>query len=191
VGSDRFDFVLDLGAELPMRTIGMLVGIPDAEQPAVRAHAQRALRNKPGEPLPIEKDKYFDGDLFADYVAWREKRPSDDLITELLNVEFEDVSGAVRRLTKEEISIFLAVIAGAGVETAGRLFGWIGDDAGRELAAAHVEPRRAGTSAASRTRTDSASTAPSASTSHSGTAFTSAWAQRWRASRDASRSMRC
>jgi cytochrome P450 len=31
VGSDRFDFVLDLGAELPMRTIGMLVGIPDAD----------------------------------------------------------------------------------------------------------------------------------------------------------------
>ena len=27
VGADRFDFVRDLGAELPMRAIGMLVGI--------------------------------------------------------------------------------------------------------------------------------------------------------------------
>ena len=40
VGADRFDFVVDLGAELPMRTIGMLLGIPDAEQPTVRDHAQ-------------------------------------------------------------------------------------------------------------------------------------------------------
>lgn len=137
VGSDRFDFVVDLGAELPMRTIGMLVGIPDAGQPAVRAHAQRNLRNKPGQPLPVDKDRYFDGDLFADYVAWRERNPSDDLITELLAVEFTDVSGAVRRLTKAEILVFLAVIAGAGVETTGRLFGWLG-----KVLAEHPEQRR-------------------------------------------------
>ena len=31
-----------------------------------------------------------------------------------------------RRLVKEEILIFLAVVAGAGVETTGRLFGWMG-----------------------------------------------------------------
>ena len=137
VGSDRFDFVVDLGAELPMRTIGMLVGIPDADQPTVRTQAQRNLRNKPGEPLPVSKDHYFDGSLFAEYVGWREKNPSDDLVTELLNVEFEDVSGAVRRLTTEEILIFLAVIAGAGVETTGRLFGWMGKVLGE-----HSDQRR-------------------------------------------------
>lgn len=126
VGSGHFDFVLDLGHELPMRTIGMLVGIPDADQPSVRANARRTLRNRPGEPLPVKKDHYFDGNLFADYVEWREKHPSDDLITELLLVEFEDVTGVRRRLTKGEILIFLAVIAGAGVETTGRLFGWMG-----------------------------------------------------------------
>ena len=137
VGSDRFDFVLDLGAEVPMRTIGMLVGIPDADLPSVRSHAQRNLRNKPGEPLPVKKDRYFDGDLFAEYVEWREKNPSDDLVTELLHVEFEDVSGTVRRLTKNEVLIFLAVIAGAGVETTGRLFGWMG-----KVLAEHPDQRR-------------------------------------------------
>ena len=126
VGSERFDFVRDLGAELPMRTIGMLVGIPDADQPAVRAQAHRVLRNKPGEPLPVKKDHYFDGDMFTDYLAWRQKNPSDDLITELLSVEFEDQTGATRRLRTDELLIFLAVIAGAGVETTGRLFGWMG-----------------------------------------------------------------
>ncbi len=93
---DRFDFVHDLGAEMPMRVIGMLVGIPDADQPSVRANAQRNLRNRPGEPLPVKKDRYFDGNHFAEYVEWRRKHPSDDLITELLSVEFEDVSGTVR-----------------------------------------------------------------------------------------------
>ncbi|MGO9510967.1 MAG: cytochrome P450 [Mycobacterium sp.] len=126
IGSDRFDFVQDLGAELPMRTIGMLVGIPDSDQPSVRAHAHAVLRNKPGEPLPVKKDHYFDGDMFTDYLAWRTKNPSDDLITELLNVEFEDGTGATRRLSTEELLIFLAVVAGAGVETTGRLFGWMG-----------------------------------------------------------------
>ena len=125
-GGDRFDFVEDLGAELPMRTIGMLVGIPDADQPSVRAQAHRVLRNKPGEPLPVKKDHYFDGDMFTDYLAWRTKNPSDDLITELLNIEFEDETGTWRRLSTEELLIFLAVVAGAGVETTGRLFGWMG-----------------------------------------------------------------
>lgn len=123
---DRFDFTLDLGAEMPMRVIGMLVGIPDSLQRDVRKVAGRRLRNKPGEPLPVSKDNYFNGNMFRDYVQWRERNPSDDLVTELLNVEFEDVSGTVRKLSTEELLVFLGVIANAGTETVGRLFGWLG-----------------------------------------------------------------
>jgi len=137
VGSDRFDFVRDLGAELPMKTIGMLAGIPDADQPSVRAHAHATLRNEPGEPLPVDKDHYFDGDMFMDYIVWRQKNPSDDLITELLSVEFEDETGTVRHLRTDELLVFLAVIAGAGVETTGRLFGWMG-----KVLAEHTDQRR-------------------------------------------------
>ncbi|MGE2690496.1 cytochrome P450 [Mycolicibacterium pulveris] len=123
---DRFDFTRDLGAEMPMRVIGMLVGIPDSLQRDVRKIAGRRLRNKPGEPLPVSKDNYFNGNMFRDYVAWREQNPSDDLVTELLNVEFEDVSGTVRKLSTDELLVFLGVIANAGTETVGRLFGWLG-----------------------------------------------------------------
>ncbi|BCI52590.1 cytochrome P450 monooxygenase [Mycolicibacterium litorale] len=137
VGGDRFDFVGDLGAELPMRTIGMLAGIPDAEQPAVRAHANEVLRNEPGQPMAIDKNRYFTGEMFGEYVEWREKNPSDDLITELLGVEFEDETGAVRGLTKQELVVFLAVVAGAGVETTGRLFGWMG-----KVLAEHPDQRK-------------------------------------------------
>jgi cytochrome P450 len=120
-----------------MRTIGMLVGIPDSEQPTVRANARRNLRYKAGEPLPVKKDRYFDAGPFAEYVAWREKNPSDDLITELLHVEFEDETGTRRHLSTDEILVFLTVIAGAGVETTGNLFGWMG-----KLLAEHPDQRR-------------------------------------------------
>ena len=101
--AEQFDFVRDLGAEMPMRAIGILVGIPDADLPRVRDKTQSNLRNEPGKPLSVNKDHYFNGNRYAEYVEWREKNPSDDLITELLAVEFEDLSGTVRRLTKDEI----------------------------------------------------------------------------------------
>jgi cytochrome P450 len=125
-GEDRFDFVLDLGAQMPVKAIGMLMGIPEADQVSVRDAAVRKLRNKPGEPLKVTKERYFSGRAYAEYVAWRAQHPSDDLVTELLNVEFDDLTGERRTLSQEELLIFIAVIAGAGVETTGRLFGWMG-----------------------------------------------------------------
>lgn len=137
IGGDRFDFTLDLGAEMPMRVIGILVGIPESLQRSVRKVAGRRLRNKPGEPLPVSKDNYFNGNMFRDYVEWRGRNPSDDLVTELLHVEFEDVSGTIRRLSTEELLVFLGVIANAGTETVGRLFGWLG-----KLLGDHPDQRR-------------------------------------------------
>jgi cytochrome P450 len=123
---DHFDFVLDLGAQMPVKAIGMLLGIPEADQPSVRDAAVRKLRNEPGEPLRVTKERYFSGKAYAEYVAWRAAHPSDDLVTELLNVEFEDLGGERRKLSQDELLTFIAVIAGAGVETTGRLFGWMG-----------------------------------------------------------------
>jgi len=134
---DRFDFTTDLGAAMPMRVIGMLVGMPDSLQRSVRSVANRRLRNKPGEPLPVSKDNYFNGNMFRDYVAWRKDNPSDDLVTELLNVEFTDVDGSERKLSTDELLVFLGVIANAGTETVGRLFGWLGKTLGE-----HPDQRR-------------------------------------------------
>ncbi|MCK0176448.1 cytochrome P450 [Mycolicibacterium sp. F2034L] len=136
-GGDRFDFTLDLGAEMPMRVIGMLVGMPESLQRSVRKVAGARLRNTPGEPLQVKKDNYFNGNMFRDYVAWRKDNPSDDLVTELLNVEFDDVAGQRRKLRTEELLVFLGVIANAGTETVGRLFGWLGKVLGE-----HPDQRR-------------------------------------------------
>ena len=51
VGADRFDFIADIGAEMPMRVIGMLLGIPEADQKAVKEHVDASLRTKEGEPM--------------------------------------------------------------------------------------------------------------------------------------------
>jgi cytochrome P450 len=125
VGTGRIDFVLDLGNKMPMRMIGLLLGIPEKDQDAIKAWADGTLESEPGEPWDVPED-LIDGAVFADYVEWRTKHPSDDLMTELLQAEFEDETGIRRRLTRGEVLTYVNVLAVAGNETTGRLIGWIG-----------------------------------------------------------------
>lgn len=125
VGSDRFDFIADLGAQIPMRTIGMLLGIPESGQEAVREHVDASLRTKEGEPMQV-REGLVSTEIFAEYIDWRATHPSDDIMTELLNAEFEDWTGTRRHLTREELLTYVNVIAGAGNETTTRLIGWTG-----------------------------------------------------------------
>jgi cytochrome P450 len=136
VGGDGFDFVKDLGAQMPMRVIGMLLGIPEADQEKVRDRTDAALRTEEGQKMDFE-DGFVTGGGFGDYIDWRAKNPSDDLMTELMNAEFTDEEGVTRTLTKDEVSIYVQVIAGAGNETTTKLIGWAG-----KLLAEHPDQRR-------------------------------------------------
>ena len=136
VGTGRFDFIADLGAQMPMRTIGMLLGIPEQDQESVRDSVDASLRTKAGKPMQFS-ERSVSGEMFADYVDWRAGHPSDDLMTELLRAEFEDETGTVRRLTRQEILTYVNVVAGAGNETTGRLIGWSG-----KVLADHPDQRR-------------------------------------------------
>jgi cytochrome P450 len=75
--------------------------------------------------------------MFADYIDWRAEHPSDDLMTEMLRVEFEDETGTTRRLTRDEILLSVNLLAGAGNETTTRLIGWTG-----KVLAEHADQRR-------------------------------------------------
>ncbi len=125
VGAGGFDFIADLGAQMPMRVIGMLLGIPEGDQEAVRDRVDRNLRTKEGQPMKVTED-FVDGAMFGEYIDWRAKHPSDDIMTELLQAEFEDEKGEVRRLTRDELLTYITVVAGAGNETTTRLIGWTG-----------------------------------------------------------------
>ena len=138
VGADRFDFVADLGAEMPMRVIGMLLGIPESGLAAVRDRSDAALRTEAGKPMELQPDAIANGEIFAEYIEWRSQHPSDDLMTALLNAEFEDEHGETRTLTREEVLTYTMVLAGAGNETTGRLIGWLA-----KVLAEHPDQRRA------------------------------------------------
>ncbi len=129
VGGDRLDFIANLGAEMPMRAVSMLLGIPEKDQIAIRQSVDDRLRTEAGKPIDIAAQQQLQQDAlsgFDEYIAWREKNPSDDMMTELLQSEFKDPEGVTRRLTRDEISNIVNVVAGAGNETTNRLIGWMG-----------------------------------------------------------------
>ena len=143
IGSGGFDFIADLGAMMPMRTIGYLLGIPEEHQASIRdrngAYIDIAKGREPGEV----SQKIFEETIvmFAEFIEWRAEHPSDDLMTELLAAEIDEPDGTHRPLSRTEVLSYTAMIAGAGNETTARLIGFMGQllsdhpDQRRELAA--------------------------------------------------------
>ena len=137
VGSGHFDFIADLGAQMPMRTIGYLLGIPEQDQEAIRDRLDEGLHLEEGHEGTFDAEGMDGAEMFGEYIDWRAEHPSDDLMTEMLNAEFEDETGVTRTFTREEVSTFVSLLAGAGNETTTRLIGWTG-----KLLAEHPDQRR-------------------------------------------------
>ncbi|AHH16934.1 cytochrome P450 [Nocardia nova SH22a] len=135
-GQDRFDLMSAFANQVPMRVIGMLLGIPEADQASVRDSADDTLRTEPGQGMQVSDAAIPHAEQFAQYIDWRADNPSDDLMTELMNAEFVDTEGVTRTLRREEILTYVAVVAGAGAETTARLIGWMGS-----LLASHPDQR--------------------------------------------------
>jgi len=125
VEEGRFDFIANLGAQMPMRVIGMLLGIPEQDLESVRQDVDDRMRTEAGKPMEISQHNFI-GEGFEEYIDWRAKHPSDDLMTELLNTEIVDETGTTRKLRREEVQVSVSVLAGAGNETTNRLIGWTG-----------------------------------------------------------------
>ena len=137
VGTDRFDFIGDIGAMIPMRTIGYLLGIPEQSQATIRDNSNESITLKDGEFGGVREDLFENSyQMFAEYVDWRADHPSDDLMTQLLNAEVEE-DGRLRRLTRTEVLMYTSMVAGAGNETTTRLIGFAG-----QLLAEHPDQRR-------------------------------------------------
>ena len=90
-------------------------------------HARRRRRRDAAEQAAV----------FAEYIDWRAEHPSDDLMTELLQAEFEDATASARRLTRDEVLGYVGLLAAAGNETTTRLIGWTG-----KVLAEHPDQRR-------------------------------------------------
>lgn len=123
---------------MPMRVISVLLGIPDDDQEFVRDRGNAQLRTERGKPMRVAERGLAVGEIFEAYLDWRAEHPSNDIMTELLNAEFVDETGATRRLTRAELLVYLNVVAGAGNETTTRLIGWAG-----KVLAEHPDQRQA------------------------------------------------
>ena len=129
-GSDQIDFIADLGSQMPMRVIGMLLGIPEEDQEELRDAINAGISieqagdaagpaAQQGEEGPVDQTARF-----VKYIEWRRRHPSDDLMTELLNARFTDDHGEERTLRNDELLGYIGLVAGAGNETTARLIGW-------------------------------------------------------------------
>jgi cytochrome P450 len=132
VGQDRWDFIDDLGRRVPTRVISMLVGIPQEDEESVRDRF-----GAKGEKHDVDWDEWFGGAVFKEYIEWRVDHPSDDIMTQLLHLEFEDEHGVVRHLTQQELLAYVNIVSAAGNETTRLMIGWAG-----KLLADHPDQRR-------------------------------------------------
>ncbi len=129
VGGGRIDFIKDLGSQMPMRVIGMLLGIPEEDQEEIRDFIDAGLSLEEGDQARRAGPDAEGGQLvpmarFQEYIEWRRKHPSDDLMTELLTARFVDDHGVERTLRDDELLGYIGLLAGAGNETTTRLIGW-------------------------------------------------------------------
>ena len=92
VGAGEFDFIKDLGAQMPMRVIGMLLGIPEDQQQAIRDRTDSGLHLEEGSDMGSAMRGNDDEHMaaFGEYIDWRSQHLGDDVMSELIQTEFED-----------------------------------------------------------------------------------------------------
>jgi len=116
-----FDFIGDLAGRLPMDVISELIGVPAADRDEVRRLADLLVHRDEGvhdvPPAGIEAALTLGG-YYADMLAVRRRRSTDDLTTALLGAEIDG-----DRLADDEIIGFLFLMVVAGNETTTKLLG--------------------------------------------------------------------
>ncbi len=117
--SDSFDYIDEFAGKLPMDVISELMGVPEPDRARIRAladgvmHREDGLADVPASAMQASADLMV---YYADMVAQRRKKPSEDLTSALLEAEIDG-----DRLTDDEIMAFLFLMVVAGNETTTKL----------------------------------------------------------------------
>ena len=120
----RFDVIAAFTARLPMDVISELLGIPEERREWVQHASNLMLHRDPGNPMPTREAIESSGKLMAyfdELIAERRKKPQEDTLTRLTQVEVEDEDGQTERLSDDDIRQFLSLLATAGNETVTKL----------------------------------------------------------------------
>lgn len=119
VGAGDIDFVEACSAQLPMRTISDMLGVPTADQPALAKAAEKLFSMSDDEYSSLEEramatinEIMLISGTGVELAKFRRATPGDDLMTSIVNAEVDG-----HRLTDEEIGAFLILLASAGNDT--------------------------------------------------------------------------
>ncbi len=121
VARGSFDFIDDFAGKFPMDVISEMMGVPEADRAQVRiwsdllVHREPDTRDVPrsGMEAALELAGYY-----ADMIAQRRFRRSDDLTSALIDAEVDG-----DHLSDDEIAGFLFLLVVAGNETTTKLLG--------------------------------------------------------------------
>jgi cytochrome P450 len=115
----ELDFVADLAGKLPMDVVSEMLGVPSSDRDELRRLADLVMHREEGvhdvPPAGAEAALTLVG-YYADMVAERHRRRSDDLTSALLDAELD---GA--RLSDDDVISFLFLMVVAGNETTTKL----------------------------------------------------------------------
>jgi cytochrome P450 len=118
---DEFDLIADLAGKLPMDVVSELMGVPAADRDELRRLADLVLHREPGlrdvPPAGVDASLELVA-YYADLVADRRRRPTEDLTSALVAAE---INGT--RLSDDDIIAFLFLMVVAGNETTTKLLG--------------------------------------------------------------------
>ncbi|HEY9558454.1 MAG TPA: cytochrome P450 [Acidimicrobiales bacterium] len=121
LSAPTFDFVADVAGKLPMDVISEMIGVPEADRDEVRRLSDLLVHREEGTndvpPAGVEAALTL-VTYYADMLAQRRARPTDDLTSALLAAEVDG-----DRLTDDEIMGFLFLMVVAGNETTTKLLG--------------------------------------------------------------------
>jgi len=126
IGSGGCDIIAELGAKLPMDVISSLLGIPESDRVMVRdwSNLQAELETDRPETAARAIDAIANlTAYFAEQLRQRRLRPRPDLMSRILEVEFRDARGELRRLGDREAITFFNLLAGAGNDTTTKFLG--------------------------------------------------------------------
>jgi cytochrome P450 len=130
VGSGGFDFVRDFGGRIPGMVIAAMLGTPDSDLDMIRDLTDAQLHIDEGTGFD-DRSGFDDaarrlGEYFMDQALARRKSPTDDIMSALVTIEFEDEHGVTRPLTDLEAVQYIHLLSAAGNETTARFTGWAG-----------------------------------------------------------------
>ncbi len=127
VGAGHIEFVEEVSSRLPMLTVADLLGVPEEYMEAFRVNGDKLLALQDPDAGDTEEERMaVVGEAFGFYAMLgtemaqeREKRPTDDIMTALVQAE---VNG--RRLDISDITMIMLLLSTAGNDTTKQTTTW-------------------------------------------------------------------